>query len=160
MRKGHAVTTNHASASGFLGNLNNKKLSQPPVENETAQGSTCGLGKKSSELPGAHVLLTKGKGIRHDDNLNMELSPPPVPMVMTVVSSTLRGFKRHARSTTAVMANQRPGGRSKRKLMDAKGDGQQRRAEGVQKKGRKTEDMSVNATDELAVAMDQPRQQP
>jgi hypothetical protein len=108
----------------------------------------------------AHVLLSKGKGIMHEDNLNVELSPPLVPLVMTAVSSTLRGFKRQARSTTAVMVNQRPGGRSKRKLVDGKGEGQQRRAEGVQKKGRKTEDMSVNATDELAVAVAQPRQQP
>jgi hypothetical protein len=35
------------------------------------------------------------------------------------------------------MTTQRPGGSSKRKLVDVKGDGQQQRAEGVQKKGRR-----------------------
>lgn len=157
--KGCGVTTTHDSDRGFLGNINQKNSPQPPVENEPAQGSTCGMGKKTSELPSAHVLLSKGIGIMHEEKLNVEPPPSPVPTVTKAVSSTLHGFKRRARSNTNVMSTQRPGGSSKRKTVDVRGDGQQPRIEGVQKKGRKHEAISVNATNELAVAVDQSHQQ-
>jgi hypothetical protein len=45
-------------------------------------------------------------------------------------------------------------------MVGMKGDGQQQRARGVQKRSGKIEEMSVNVIDELAVAVDQSHQQP
>jgi hypothetical protein len=102
--KGGVVTATHDSERGFLGKFNKQNSPPPPVENEPAQGSTCGMGKKVGVLSSDHVLQSKGKGVMHEEKLNMEPPPPPVPTMTKAVGSTLRGFKRQARSTNVVTA--------------------------------------------------------